>query len=67
MEIAAILSIVLLDYLDFCLIVALLFANAALGFYEERSAGIAISALEKSLSLTCIVCGCDIRHLHPVS
>lgn len=55
MEVAAILSIILLDYLDFCLIIALLFINSALGYYEERSAGKAISALERSLSPTCIV------------
>jgi magnesium-transporting ATPase (P-type) len=55
MELAAILALVLLDYLDFVLIVALLFTNAALGFYEERTARKAISALEQSLSPSCIV------------
>lgn len=56
MEIACILSIVLLDYLDFGLILFLLFANAALGYYEEKQAGDAIAALEASLSPVCIVC-----------
>jgi H+-transporting ATPase len=55
MEIACILSIVLLDYLDFGLIIFLLFANATLGYWEEKQAGDAISALEASLSPTCIV------------
>lgn len=55
MELACILSIVLLDYLDFGLILFLLFANATLGYYEEKQAGDAISALEASLSPICIV------------
>lgn len=55
MEIACILSIVLLDYLDFGLIIFLLFANAGLGYWEEKQAGDAIAALEAGLSPVCIV------------
>jgi len=52
MEVAAILSIVFLDYLDFGLIVGLLFLNATLGFWEEHNAGNAIAALKEQLVAT---------------
>ena len=38
MEAAAIIAICLLDYADFCLILALLFLNATISFVEESSA-----------------------------
>ncbi len=38
MEIAAILAIILLDYPDFCLILALLVMNATISYREEASA-----------------------------
>eukprot|EP01127_Copromyxa_protea_P007752 TRINITY_DN1768_c0_g1_i2.p1 TRINITY_DN1768_c0_g1~~TRINITY_DN1768_c0_g1_i2.p1 ORF type:complete len:905 (-),score=241.90 TRINITY_DN1768_c0_g1_i2:627-3002(-) len=53
MEIAAIISICLLDYFDFGLIVALLISNATIGYLEERKAGNALAALEKGLSAKC--------------
>ncbi|KAJ4462351.1 ion-transporting P-type ATPase [Paratrimastix pyriformis] len=49
-EAAAILSLVLQDWVDFALITFLLFLNAIIGFTEERSAGNAIAELKKSLS-----------------
>eukprot|EP01135_Chromosphaera_perkinsii_P000688 Nk52_evm1s149 gene=Nk52_evmTU1s149 len=45
MEVAAIISIILIDYVDFILILALLILNACIGFFEERSAGNAVAAL----------------------
>eukprot|EP00122_Pirum_gemmata_P017613 Pgem_evm1s16500 len=50
MEIAAILSIILLDYVDFILIIVLLLLNAGIGFYEETAADNAIKALTASLA-----------------
>ena len=38
------------DWQDFVGIVALLFINSAIGFYEERNAGIAVKALMDSLA-----------------
>eukprot|EP01134_Creolimax_fragrantissima_P008142 CFRG8142T1 len=50
MEVAAILSIILLDYVDFVLILLLLLLNAAIGYKEESAAGDAIAALAASLA-----------------
>eukprot|EP00121_Abeoforma_whisleri_P008759 Awhi_evm2s8044 len=50
MEIAAILAIILLDYVDFILIIVLLLLNACIGYYEESSADDAIAALSASMS-----------------
>ncbi|GAM23274.1 hypothetical protein SAMD00019534_064490 [Acytostelium subglobosum LB1] len=49
MELAALVSIVLLDWVDFILICALLFMNAAIGYFEEHTAGNAVEALKNSL------------------
>eukprot|EP00951_Prasinocladus_malaysianus_P044967 scaffold589714_cov20-Prasinocladus_malaysianus.AAC.1 len=50
MEIAAIIAIAVVDWVDFVLIVALLLLNAGIGYYEEANADGAISALMASLS-----------------
>ncbi|KAA8496232.1 Plasma membrane ATPase [Porphyridium purpureum] len=50
MEVAAIIAIALLDYLDFGLIIALLLCNACIGYYEESNAANAIDALMASLA-----------------
>eukprot|EP01134_Creolimax_fragrantissima_P006885 CFRG6885T1 len=50
MEIAALISIILLDYLDFALIIVLLFLNATIAYHEEAAAGDAIAALTASLA-----------------
>lgn len=50
MEVAAILSIVLLDYSDFALILFLLLLNAFIGYFEEIQAGDAVSALMGQLA-----------------
>jgi H+-transporting ATPase len=42
MEVAAIISIALLDYADFALIVALLLTNATISYVEEANADKAI-------------------------
>ncbi|KAK5584892.1 hypothetical protein RB653_006510 [Dictyostelium firmibasis] len=49
MEVAAIVSIALLDWVDFILICALLLLNATIGFIEENTAGNAVEALKNSL------------------
>jgi len=54
MEIAAIVSIVLLDYADFALVIALLLVNATITFLESRQASNAIDALMKSLAPSCL-------------
>jgi len=53
MEVAAIIAIGIVDYIDFILIVGLLLINASIGYYEEASAGDAIAALEKALAPHC--------------
>ena len=45
MEAAAIIAIGLLDYVDFALILALLFVNATISYVEEANADKAIKAL----------------------
>jgi len=50
MEFAALLAIVLGDYVDFILISLLLILNAVIGYYEERSGGKAVEALKSQLS-----------------
>eukprot|EP00197_Chlamydomonas_leiostraca_P009511 CAMPEP_0202861326 /NCGR_PEP_ID=MMETSP1391-20130828/2763_1 /ASSEMBLY_ACC=CAM_ASM_000867 /TAXON_ID=1034604 /ORGANISM="Chlamydomonas leiostraca, Strain SAG 11-49" /LENGTH=350 /DNA_ID=CAMNT_0049540695 /DNA_START=57 /DNA_END=1106 /DNA_ORIENTATION=- len=50
MEVAAIISIALLDYADFALIVALLIVNAVISFVEESNADKAIKALTAALA-----------------
>ncbi|KAJ0396598.1 hypothetical protein ATCC90586_004060 [Pythium insidiosum] len=50
MEAAAILSIVLLDYADFALILILLLLNACIGYFEEIQAGDAVAALMGQLA-----------------
>mmetsp|Transcript_11130 Transcript_11130/g.33371 ORF Transcript_11130/g.33371 Transcript_11130/m.33371 type:complete len:1061 (-) Transcript_11130:545-3727(-) len=50
MEVAAILAIILLDYPDFCLIIALLVMNATISYREEASADKAIKALTAALA-----------------
>lgn len=52
MEFAAILAIILGDYVDFILIFGLLTCNAVIGFYEEHSAGNAMEALKNQLAPT---------------
>ncbi len=49
-EVAAILSLVVGHWADFGIILALLFANAAVGFWEEYQASNTIAALEEQLA-----------------
>eukprot|EP00026_Physarum_polycephalum_P000851 Phypoly_transcript_00852.p1 GENE.Phypoly_transcript_00852~~Phypoly_transcript_00852.p1 ORF type:complete len:1188 (+),score=342.28 Phypoly_transcript_00852:248-3565(+) len=51
MEIAALISAIVFDWLDFGLIIGLLFANATIGYWEEARAGTAIDALKQQLAL----------------
>uniref|UniRef100_A0A061RTM6 Plasma membrane ATPase n=1 Tax=Tetraselmis sp. GSL018 TaxID=582737 RepID=A0A061RTM6_9CHLO len=50
MEIAAVVALAVLDWVDAVLILALLLVNAAVGYYEEANADGAIAALMASLS-----------------
>jgi H+-transporting ATPase len=50
MEVALIVSICLLDYADFCLIIALLLCNATISYVEESNADKAIKALTAALA-----------------
>ena len=50
-EAAAILSALVRHWPDFCIILALLLANATVGFWEEYQAGNAIAALKAKLAL----------------
>eukprot|EP01087_Luapelamoeba_hula_P015695 TRINITY_DN4717_c0_g2_i1.p1 TRINITY_DN4717_c0_g2~~TRINITY_DN4717_c0_g2_i1.p1 ORF type:complete len:1067 (+),score=193.16 TRINITY_DN4717_c0_g2_i1:51-3203(+) len=54
MEIAATLSIILGDYVDFLLISGLLLLNACIGFYEEHSSANAMEALKNQLAPTAL-------------
>jgi len=55
MEFAALLAIILNDYADFVLISALLTFNACIGYFEERSSGQAVKALQAQLQAKCYV------------
>eukprot|EP00882_Tetradesmus_deserticola_P005625 GHRQ01005921.1.p1 GENE.GHRQ01005921.1~~GHRQ01005921.1.p1 ORF type:complete len:1073 (+),score=431.52 GHRQ01005921.1:381-3599(+) len=53
MEVAAILALILLDFADFALILALLLLNATISFVEESNADKAIKALAGALAPKC--------------
>jgi H+-transporting ATPase len=50
-EVAVILSGAVRHWPDFCIILVLLFANAIIGYWEEREAGDAIDALKARLAI----------------
>eukprot|EP01135_Chromosphaera_perkinsii_P001670 Nk52_evm47s208 gene=Nk52_evmTU47s208 len=50
MELAGIVAICLLDYIDFCLILVLLLLNSSLGFWEEKKSRKAVKVLQKQLA-----------------
>ncbi|MCB1213086.1 MAG: HAD-IC family P-type ATPase [Chlamydiia bacterium] len=52
-EIAAILSLLIEHYMDFCLIAVLLLFNGFIAFWQEHQAANAIEALKKQLALKC--------------
>jgi H+-transporting ATPase len=55
-EVAVVLSLVVRHWPDFFIILVLLIANAAVGFWEEFTAGNAIAALKKTLALKARIC-----------
>lgn len=55
MEFAALLALIMIDYVDTLLILALLFLNAGISFWEEKSSGDLIKALKGQLSAQCRV------------
>eukprot|EP01100_Stratorugosa_tubuloviscum_P007768 TRINITY_DN31_c1_g1_i1.p1 TRINITY_DN31_c1_g1~~TRINITY_DN31_c1_g1_i1.p1 ORF type:complete len:930 (+),score=552.90 TRINITY_DN31_c1_g1_i1:35-2791(+) len=55
MEVAALVSLILSDYVDAALIAALLIFNACISFYEEQSAGNALDALKASIAANAFV------------
>ncbi|VAX35679.1 Lead, cadmium, zinc and mercury transporting ATPase; Copper-translocating P-type ATPase [hydrothermal vent metagenome] len=54
-EVAAVLSALVKDWIDFGIIMVLLLANAVVGFWEEHQAGNAIEALKAKLAIQCKV------------
>ena len=54
-EAALVLSGIVSHWADFSIIFILLFANAAIGFFEEHQAGNAIAALKKKLAVKTLV------------
>jgi H+-transporting ATPase len=50
-EVAVVLSGIVSHWPDFCIILVLLFANAIIGYWEEREAGNAIAALRARLAI----------------
>jgi len=50
-EVACIVSIIVKDWIDFGIILALLFVNACIGFFEEAKAESALDALKNTLAL----------------
>ncbi len=51
-EVAVVLSAIIGHWEDFFIIIALLFSNAIVGFYQENKAGNAIELLKQKLALT---------------
>mmetsp|Transcript_15245 Transcript_15245/g.38765 ORF Transcript_15245/g.38765 Transcript_15245/m.38765 type:complete len:955 (-) Transcript_15245:84-2948(-) len=56
MEVAALLAVILSDYVDSGLIAALLVFNACIGYWESRNAGNAVAALKAQLGSEASVC-----------
>ncbi|GAA5871595.1 hypothetical protein JCM8547_007093 [Rhodosporidiobolus lusitaniae] len=55
MEIAVILSAGLRDWIDFGVIIGILFLNAAVGWYQEKQAGDIVAQLKAGIALKAIV------------
>ncbi|KAJ3161666.1 hypothetical protein HDU86_006436 [Geranomyces michiganensis] len=55
MEIAVILSAGLQDWIDFGVIIAILLMNAAVGWYQEKSAGDIVAQLKAGIAMTALV------------
>ncbi|XP_049851433.1 probable plasma membrane ATPase [Schistocerca gregaria] len=53
MEIAALIAVLFIDWLDMILILALLFGNATIAWWEEHSSGGAVKALQSQLTPMC--------------
>ncbi|KAJ7790069.1 plasma-membrane proton-e [Mycena olivaceomarginata] len=55
MEIAVVLSAGLQDWIDFAVIIAILFLNAGVGWYQEKQAGDIVSELKAGIALKAFV------------
>ncbi|KAJ7303135.1 E1-E2 ATPase-domain-containing protein [Mycena albidolilacea] len=55
MEIAVVLSAGLQDWIDFVVIIAILFLNAGVGWYQEKQAGDIVSELKAGIALKAFV------------
>eukprot|EP01116_Phalansterium_solitarium_P014773 TRINITY_DN3259_c0_g2_i2.p1 TRINITY_DN3259_c0_g2~~TRINITY_DN3259_c0_g2_i2.p1 ORF type:complete len:1091 (+),score=285.77 TRINITY_DN3259_c0_g2_i2:75-3347(+) len=53
LQAAALIAIVLVNYVDFILILVLLLINGVIGYFEDRSSGYAIAGLKRKLEPTC--------------
>lgn len=55
MEAAALLAIGLRDWIDFGVIIGILFLNAFVGFYQEKQAADIVASLKGDIAMRCTV------------
>lgn len=55
MEIAVLLAAGLKDWVDFGVIIGILFLNASVGWYQEKQAADVVASLKGDIALKCIV------------
>lgn len=53
MEIAALLALGLQDWIDFGVIMGILFLNALVGFYQEKQAADVVASLKGDIAMRC--------------
>lgn len=55
MEIAVLLAAGLKDWVDFGVIIGILFLNASVGWYQEKQAADVVASLKGDIALRCMV------------
>lgn len=55
MEVAALLAVGLQDWIDFGVILGILFLNAFVGFYQEKQAADIVASLKGDIAMRCTV------------